>query len=303
MQKISPNLWFDTQAEDAATFYTSVFSNSKIGEITHYTKAGFEVHGQPAGKVMTVEFEVEGFKFVGLNGGPIFKINPSISFLVACSSKEEVDKLWGALRDGGSPLMDLAEYPFSPWYGWLNDKFSVSWQIMHMGDRQVKQKVTPTLMFVGDVCGRTEEAINYYTSIFHNANVDHIMRYNAGEEPDKEGTVRHAGFMLEGEQFAAMDSAHNHKFAFNEAVSLIVNCETQEEIDYYWEKLSEGGDESAQVCGWLKDKFGVSWQIVPSKMGQYLNDPDKAKVERFTNAFLKMKKFDISELEKAFEGK
>jgi len=163
MQKISPCLWFDDQGEEAAKFYTSIFKDSKIGDVTRYGKEGYEIHGREEGTVMTVEFEIEGQKFLALNGGPIFK--------------------------------------------------------------------------------------------------------------------------------------------FNEAISFQVYCETQEEVDYYWEKLSEGGDEKAQQCGWLKDKYGVSWQIVPNILIKMLKDKDSEKSQRVMKAMLQMHKLDISILKKAYEEK
>ena len=300
-QKITPNLWFDRQAEEAAKFYVSIFKNSKVGRLTRATKAGFEITGLPEGTVMTVDFEIEGLEFIAINGGPLFKFTPSASFLVACRTKEEVEDLWGKLSPGGTALMELGEYPFSEKYGWTEDKYGLSWQVMAMGDREIKQKITPTLMFVGEQCGKAETAIHLYTSIFNKAQLGGIDRYGKGEEPDKEGTIRHAAFTLEGQEFAAMDSAHKHEFTFNEAISFMVRCKNQEEIDCFWEKLIEdGGQES--VCGWLKDRFGLSWQVTPVVLEKMLQDPDLKKVERVTNAFLKMKKFDIGELEKAFKG-
>ena len=301
-QKITPNLWFDRQAEEAAKFYTSIFKNSMVGKIIRASKAGFEIHGLSEGTVMTIEFEIEGQKFIALNGGPLFKFTPAVSFLVACNMKEEVDAIWEKLSEGGTALMELGEYPFSEKYGWTQDMYGLSLQVMFMGDRKMKQKITPTLMFVGEQCGKAEVAINFYASVFKNAEIGNILRYGKGEEPDKEGTIKHAAFTLENQEFAAMDSAHKHNFTFNEAISFMVECKTQEEIDYYWEKLTaDGGQEG--VCGWLKDKFGVSWQVTPAGLDEMLRDRDKEKVERVTNAFLKMKKFDIGELKKAYEGR
>ena len=300
-QKITPFLWFDRQAEEAAKFYTSVFKNSRVVNITRYGEAGAKASGRTEGTVMTIEFEIEKQKFVALNGGPLFKFTPAVSFLVACNTKEEVDAIWEKLSEGGTALMELGEYPFSEKYGWTQDKYGLSWQVMFMGDRKTKQKITPTLMFVGEQCGKAEAAINFYTSVFNNAEIGNILRYGKGEEPDKEGTIRHAAFTLETQEFAAMDSARKHNFTFNEAISFMVECKTQEEMDYYWEKLiADGGQEG--VCGWLKDKFGVSWQVTPTGLNEMLRDHDKEKVERVTNAFLKMKKFDIRELKKAYEG-
>ena len=196
--------------------------------------------------------------------------------------------------------MELGKYPFSERYGWVQDRYGLSWQIMFMGGSEIKQNITPTLMFTDKQWGRAEEAINFYASMFRDAEVGDILRYSKGEEPDREGTIKHAAFRLEGMQFAAMDSARVHNFAFNEAISLIVHCETQEEIDDYWGKLSS--DPKAEQCGWLKDMYGVSWQIVPTILDEMLKDKDKEKVARVTEAFLKMKKFDIEMLKKAYKG-
>jgi predicted 3-demethylubiquinone-9 3-methyltransferase (glyoxalase superfamily) len=136
--------------------------------------------------------------------------------------------------------------------------------------------------------------------VFHDSSVASINRYGAGEEPDREGAVRHAVFTLEGQEFAAMDSAHPHGFGFNEAISLMVHCDTQQEIDYYWGKLS--ADPAAEQCGWLKDKYGLSWQVVPNEMDEMLATNDQAKIARVTEAFLKMKKFDLAKLMEAAEG-
>jgi len=293
MEKITPHLWFDREAKEAAKFYTSVFKDSKISDTT-------TLHNTPSGTVDIVTIELLGQEFTLISAGPQFRFNPSISFLVACETKNEVDALWGKLSEGGTALMELGEYPFSERYGWIQDRYGLSWQVMFAGGREIKQKITPMLLFVGNQCGKAEEAINFYATVFHNAKVGDIDRYNNGEEPDKVGTIKHAAFTLEGLEFAAMDSALEHNFAFNEAISFMVHCETQEEIDYYWGKLS--ADPKAEQCGWLKDKYGGSWQIVPTAMDEMLKDKDGAKVARVTEAFLKMKKFDIELLKKAYEG-
>jgi predicted 3-demethylubiquinone-9 3-methyltransferase (glyoxalase superfamily) len=163
VQKITPCLWFDDQAEEAAEFYTAIFRNSKVVKIARYGEAGHEVHGKPSGSVLTVAFELDGQAFTALNGGPIFK--------------------------------------------------------------------------------------------------------------------------------------------FNEAISLQVNCETQEEVDYYWNKLSAGGDDKAQQCGWLKDKYGLSWQVVPRALVELISDPDPQKSGRVMEAMLKMKKIDIDQLKRAYAGR
>jgi predicted 3-demethylubiquinone-9 3-methyltransferase (glyoxalase superfamily) len=271
-----------------------------IGSVARASNVGYEITGIPAGDALNVELEIEGHKFIGINGGPQFKFNPSISFLVACYTKDEVDRIWSRLSVGGSPLMDIGEYPYSKRYGWIQDKYGVSWQIMAMPNFVPTQKIIPTLMFTGSQAGNAETAVKFYSGIFHRSRSGEIMRYETGESPDKEGTIKHAAFTLEGQEFAAMDSAYPHAFSFNEAISLMITCGTQKEVDYYWAQLTDGGEEG--VCGWLKDKFGVSWQVAPDVLGKMLHDSDPKKVERVTAAFLKMKKFDVAALKRAFNG-
>lgn len=297
-QKIVPSLWFDKNCEEAINFYTSFFPNSKIVSIKRYEE-GMQTPGieEMKGKILTAIFELSGFRFMALDGGPIFKFNPSVSFHVKCKTKEEVDSLWEKLSQGGKVLMPLGSYPFSQRYGWVADKYGVSWQLIYVGEHEIKQKITPLLMFVGSVAGRAEEAVEFYASVFSSAKVEHIVHYGKGEEPDKEGTLKYASFIVEGQEFGAMDSAREHKFNFNEAISFLVNCKDQEEVDYYWEKLSAVPE--SEICGWLKDKYGVSWQIIPKRMGEMLSDPDSKKANRVLNAMLKMKKIIIKDLEDA----
>jgi len=293
MQKIVPFLWFDNEAEEAAGFYTSIFTASSIGHVSHYGKEGAGISGRPEGSVMTVEFELDGEAFTALNGGPYFKFSPAISFFVSCEAEEEVDRLFGGLSEGGMVLMELGEYPFSKKFGWLMDKYGVSWQI-NLGSR--RRKIAPFLMFFGEQYGKAEEAIDFYVSHIENSSVTAMDRYGSGEE-GREGTVRHAVFSLGGVEFMAFDSWIDHPFTFTPAISFVVNCETQEEIDRLWEGLSEGG--LKQQCGWLQDRYGISWQITPAALCEMMHDPSKA--EKVMQALLKMKKLDIAELWRAHD--
>jgi predicted 3-demethylubiquinone-9 3-methyltransferase (glyoxalase superfamily) len=302
MQTITPHLWFDKQAREAAEFYVSLFPGSKVKKIT-------TISGTPSGDCDIVNFELAGQPFMAISAGPLFRFNPSVSFQIKCSSEQEVDSLWQELSPGGKVLMPLDAHPFSARYGWLEDRYGLSWQVMHVGENPIVQRIIPVLLFVGDVCGKAEEAINFFASVFKGmpdgkgpdqTGASILARYGKGEEPDKEGNVRYAQFSLLGQEFAAMDSARAHKFAFNEAISFLVPCDTQEEIDYLWGKLS--ADPRAEQCGWVKDKYGLSWQIAPAVMGELLGGEDKKRIERVTQAFLKMKKFDIGALKRAAAG-
>lgn len=300
MQKIIPSLWFDKDCEAAINFYVSIFPNSKIVSIQRYPD--HPVEGLPMegldGKVLTAIFELEGQRFMALDGGSVFKFNPTVSFFVNRNTPEEVDALWNKLADGGSVLMPLEKYPFSEKYGWLQDKYGLSWQI---GVGPQKQAITPSFMFVGDKFGKAEEAVNFYVSVFKNASVKMIARYEPGEH-DEEGKVKYSEFLLEGQEFTAMESSKGHSFEAGGAVSFYVECGNQAEVDYYWSKLTEGGDPKAQQCGWLQDKYGFSWQIVPKVLGELLSDPDKEKADRAMKAMLQMKKLDVAALEKAAQG-
>ena len=292
MQKITPFLWFDGNAEEAANFYVSTFRNSKVVNTTRYEEAG------PAAKgtIVTVEFQLEGQEFTALNGGPRFKFTPAVSFYVACETPQEIDELWQKLSEGGTVLMELDKYPFSEKFGWVADKFGLSWQL---NLASFPQKITPCLMFVGEQNGRAEEAMNFYASLFAGSGIDRIERYNAGEG-GTEGAVKHGVFSLDGQKFIAMDGGTNHPFTFTEAQSLVVNCTTQDEVDEFWERLTEGGQESQ--CAWLKDKYGLSWQIVPTVLIEMLQDKDAEKSKRVMEAMLQMTKIDIATLQRAYEG-
>jgi predicted 3-demethylubiquinone-9 3-methyltransferase (glyoxalase superfamily) len=299
MQKITPFLWFDNQAEEAVNFYASLFKNSKIGNVTKYDEAGAAASGRPAGSVMTAGFQLDGYDFAAINGGPAFKFNPSVSFFIVLKDEKEIDYLWKKLSGGGKVLMELDKYDWSKKYGWLEDKYGLSWQLMLTED-EVKQKILPSLLFVDEAYGKAEEAMNFYTSVFKNAKVESIYKYGPDNKPNNENAVMYGDFVLEGKKFAAMDGAGEHGFQFNEALSFVINCENQEEIDYYWNTLtSDGGAES--MCGWLKDKFGVSWQIVPTVLSKYLSDKDSKKSQKVMQAVLQMKKLDIAGLEKVYK--
>lgn len=216
-------------------------------------------------------------------------------------ARTKIDEVWKKLIDGGKALMELDKYPFSERYGWVQDRYGLSWQlILTNPEGDERPLVIPSLLFVGDQCGKTEEATDFYLSVFKDSKRGTISRYPAGMEPDKEGSIMFTDFQLEGQWFAAMDSAREHHFAFSEAVSFIVTCETQEEIDYYWNKLSAVPE--SEQCGWLKDKYGVSWQIVPKAMNEMMSKGAPEQIDRLTQAFLPMKKLDITKLEEAYQG-
>jgi predicted 3-demethylubiquinone-9 3-methyltransferase (glyoxalase superfamily) len=305
MPKISPHLWFDKEAQEAAEFYASTFPDSKVIHTT-------TLHNTPSGDADIVSFELWRQKFMAISAGPFFRFNPSVSFIVNFdpllfdrasspekAAREQIGRVWEKLAEGGAVLMPLDNYPFSERYGWLQDRYGLSWQlILTDPEGDPRPPILPSLMFVGDKVGKAEEAINFYLSVFKNSKMGVAHRYGPNQAPEQAGTIMFADFMLENSWFAAMDSAREHNFTFNEAVSFMVSCDTQKEIDYYWEKLSAVPE--AEQCGWLKDKYGLSWQIVPTALDEMMQDKDQKRIARVTEAFLKMKKFDLAELKKAY---
>ena len=230
-----------------------------------------------------------------LNDGPKTAPNASISFMVICETAHEIDHCWQGLTEGGQILMPLDAYDWSPRYGWVQDKFGLSWQLYQGELKEGTQKISPTLMFTGDQAGKTEEALRFYVSVFPQSKVEGVLHYAEGDH-DKPGLVKHAQFTLKDYVVMAMDSSLPHGFGFNEATSLVVECEDQSEIDRYWDRLSSGGGVEV-ACGWLTDKYGLSWQIIPAGLGKLMTDPEKG--ERAMNALLKMKKLIIADLENA----
>lgn len=282
-QKIVPNLWFDGNAKEAADFYVSAFPRSKIVGGSNYPNtaeeglADFQL--DLAGKELTVDFEINGQLFTGINAGPEFKFNPSVSFMVNFdpsrddSAETSLNELWDKLLDGGEVLMPLQEYPYSKRYGWVKDRYGLTWQlILTDPDGEPRPFIIPSLLFSGQNTNHAEEAVNYYLSVFKNSKLGTVARYPEATGPANAGSLMFADFILEDAWFAAMDSGEEQDVRFNEAVSFAVFCKDQEEIDYFWEKLSSVPE--AEQCGWCKDKYGLSWQIVPANMEELMQKPD-----------------------------
>jgi predicted 3-demethylubiquinone-9 3-methyltransferase (glyoxalase superfamily) len=297
-QKITPNLWFDGNAKEAVDFYVSVFPDSKIISTFNYPNSAEEGLADfqlgMAGKVLTIEFELGGLRFVAINAEPDFKFNPSISFMVNFDpsqdkqAREHLDELWARLIDGGEALMPLDAYPYSERYGWVKDKYGLTWQlILTDPDGEPRPFIIPSLMFSGKNTNHAEEAVNFYLSIFKDSKQGTLARYTADTGPAKAGSLMFADFTLAGQWLAAMDSGVEQPFTFNEAVSLSVSCKDQAEIDYFWEKLSAVPE--SEQCGWCKDKHGLVWQVVPENADELLKKPGA-----FAN-MMQMKKLVIAD--------
>jgi len=294
MKNITPFLWFDNQAEKALNFYISVFKDARIKNLKFYGKEG----PGKEGTVKSCTFILEGLEIMAIDGGPEFHFTPAISFFINCDTEFEADELWNKLSNEGTALYDMDKRPFGTRYGWLQDKFGIFWQINLISSAQ---KIVPFLTFAGKQSGRAQEAVEFYVSVFDHSDIIAIYLYQA-DEGGVEGKVKHCRFLLYDQEFLAMDGGAEKDLEFNPATSLFVQCETQEEIDSFWEKLSAQGGEQG-VCGWLTDRFGVSWQVVPAALDGWLNDSDSERAKRVMDALLKMRKIEIEGLRQAFEGR
>jgi predicted 3-demethylubiquinone-9 3-methyltransferase (glyoxalase superfamily) len=276
LKSILPYLCFNTGLEEAVELYTQLFPNSTIKN-----KISFPNLSSPDSKILSISFQLWGQDFLALSGGPTFSFTPAISFFVSCNTPQEVDKYWTTLSKDGEILMDLGQYPFNQRYGWCNDRFGLSWQISLTKN---SQRITPFVMFIGENYGKAQEAIDFYTHIFPKSNI---------VNPDDKR------FTLYDLEFRIFENNFPHTFHLTPAISFYVSCDTQEEIDQYWYQLSEHGEQ--QMCGWLKDKYGISWQIIPSNFEHYVLDNDEKRRKRVFDKILSMKKIEMNTLIRAFE--
>jgi predicted 3-demethylubiquinone-9 3-methyltransferase (glyoxalase superfamily) len=299
MLPIKPHLWFDQDAKQAAEFYASFMPGSAINYANHFP--------MPGGECEVVEFTIAGQSFFGISTGHKLGINPSISFMINFDpsrnpdAAQHIDEIWNKLIEKGKVMMPLDSYPFSKRYGWVEDKYGVSWQLILTNPTgEERPVIVPSLLFTEPMAGKADEAIDFYCSVFKDSKRGNTMPRPEDMGPDKAGTLMYADYYLDQTWLAAMDSAHQHGFSFNDAVSLLIPCETQEEIDYYWSALSADGE--AGQCGWLKDKYGVSWQVTATVMFDALKNGTPEQIARVTQVFMTMKKVDIATLQRAYDG-
>jgi predicted 3-demethylubiquinone-9 3-methyltransferase (glyoxalase superfamily) len=286
MPKFSPCLWFDGQVEEAAAFYVEAFEEGKINQVDHYVNSDH----QPAGSVLTVSLTLCGLDFLLLNGGPEFSLTPAISFYVECETEAQIDRLWAKLSQGGTVLMEYGEYPFSPKFGWVNDRYGVSWQLVLA---QRKQSIAPAFLFTQQHSGQAEAAMKNWIELFGEGQVEFI-------EKNPDGTVAQALFTLHGQPFRVMDGgAIDHAFTFTMGTSLYIDCKDQAEIDRLWEAVTAEGKE--WPCGWMEDQYGVAWQTGSKELERLLDGGDPERASRVMRAMDQMKKIDLAALKKVYE--
>lgn len=280
-QKVIPHIWFNHDADAAGAFYADVFPDASVTVAAKYPDDLEEWQADFSGTTLTVEVVIDGYQLTLINAGDEFRPNPSISFMLnfdplmfgsEAQARERMDATWSKLTEGGRVLMELDSYPFSPHYGWVEDRFGVSWQLLLSNpEGEPRPFLIPQLMFCGPAQNHAKEATTFYSALFPDAGVGFIAPYPQQTGPAPAGAVMFGEFRLAGQWFSMMDSGVDQDFTFSNGVSLEVRCADQEEIDRYWSQLSAVPE--AEQCGWLVDKYGVSWQIVPENMGELMARP------------------------------
>lgn len=294
MQRIVPNVWCQGNAVEVGEFYSSVLPQTSATTTMNYPTEGLlEFQRDFAGQALVVDVTVSGYQIRLINAGNEFRPTPAISFILNMDplmfdggedeARARIQDIWEAFADGGQVRMELGEYPHSKLYGWVEDRFGVNWQLMLSDPASGRRPaVIPQFLFTGPIA-QAQQAIDLYTGLLADSSVGMAMPHQ-----DEAAGIMFAEFTLAGQWFSAMDGGTDHDFTFSPGLSLEVSCADQEEIDRLWEVLSSVPE--AEQCGWVVDRFGVSWQIVPENMGELMAHPGAF------SRMLEMKKLIIAEL-------
>lgn len=297
-QRITPHIWCDHDAEEAGSFYAAVFERTTATVVARYPTSGLpEFQRSFAGQALTVDVVIDGYRITLINAGDEFVPTPAISFLLNVDSRRYdgdaeaarawLNRTWTRLAEDGLVLMDIGEYAFSGLYGWVEDRYGVSWQLkLTDPDADPIAPVVPMLTFSGALNG--QEAIETYTSLLPDSEIAPTREYTATDPALEGAAVRYRTFRLAGQTFAAMDSPWMDDFAFTPGLSLQLDCDGQEEIDRIWSALS--AVPAAEQCGWLVDRYGVSWQVVPANLRELMQRPHAYE------HLMRMKRIVIAEL-------
>lgn len=284
-QTLIPHLWYDTQALEAAQTYTQVFANADI-DWTH------TLSDTPSGQAHLVQFHLGDLSLAAISAGPYFQLNESASLMVRLKDKAEVDRIYQALGHNGQDLMPLGQYPFSDYYVWFKDAFGLSWQLML--DPELSDKdyhIDTCLLFSMDQVGLADDFLSYYSTVFDSARIGHRSYYQAGQAPDQRAKLNYGELFIQDQRLVVMDHGYTGVAQFNEAFSFMVYVDTQKEADAYYQALS--AVPQAEQCGWVKDKFGLSWQIVPRIIMEAYGKYSPQQLKAMNDAIMSMKRLDI----------
>ena len=294
MQRIVPNIWCQGNADDVASYYTAVLPDTSAEVVASYPTENLpDFQRAFAGLPLVVDVTVSGYRIRLINAGDEYRPTPALSFILNMDplafrggteeASARIATIWDALSDGGEIRMPLGEYPHSKLYGWVEDRFGVNWQLMLSDPAgEPRPALMPQFLFTG-ATAQAQQAIDVYTGLFPGSGPGLVVPH-----PGEAGGILFAEFTLAGQWFSAMDGGTVHDFTFTPGLSLEIDCADQQEIDKLWGALSAVPE--AEQCGWLVDRFGVSWQIVPHNMGELLQHPGA--YQRMLN----MKKIVVADL-------
>ncbi|HEP1818500.1 TPA: VOC family protein [Streptococcus suis] len=287
MQTIIPHLWYDTEAKEAVAFYVDLFG----GKID-WT---YTITDTPSGDSDLIQFQLGDMTLAAISAGPYFKLNESMSLMVNVVSKDEVTRLYQALSEGGRILMPLGEYPFSPYYVWLEDRFGLSWQLSYAPDLDKPYQFDICLLFSQDQVGLAQPMLDYYKDKLPQASVGQVSYYGEGEAAVEAAKLNYAELLVGGQKMIVMDHGYGGEVSFNEAFSLMVYVDSQDELNFYYDLLSAVPE--AEMCGWVKDQFGISWQIVPRILMEAYDTANPETVKAVNDAVLTMKRLDFATIQ------
>ncbi|MFH0372950.1 MULTISPECIES: VOC family protein [unclassified Streptococcus] len=287
MQPIIPHLWYDTEAKEAVAFYVDLFGGKLDWTYT--------ITDTPSGDSDLIQFQLGDMTLAAISAGPYFKLNESMSLMVNVASKDEVTRLYQALSEGGRVLMPLGEYPFSPYYVWLEDRFGLSWQLSYAPDLDNSYQFDICLLFSQDQVGLAQPMLDYYKDKLPQASVGQLSYYGEGEAAVEAAKLNYAELLVAGQKMIVMDHGYGGEASFNEAFSLMVYVDSQDELNFYYDLLSAVPE--AEMCGWVKDQFGISWQIVPRILMEAYDTASPEQIKAVNAAVMTMKRLDIGTIQ------
>ncbi|HEL1612578.1 TPA: VOC family protein [Streptococcus suis] len=286
MQTIIPHLWYDTEAKEAVAFYVELFGGNVDWTYT--------ITDTPSGDSDLIQFQLGDMTLAAISAGPYFKLNESMSLMVNVANKDEVTRLYQALSESGRVLMPLAEYPFSPYYVWLEDRFGLSWQLSYAPDLDKPYQFDICLLFSQEQVGLAQPMLDYYKDKLPQASVGQLSYYGEGEAAVEAAKLNYAELLVGGQKLIVMDHGYGGEDSFNEAFSLMVYVDSQDELNFYYDLLSAVPE--AEMCGWVKDQFGISWQIVPRILMEAYDTASPETVKAVNDAVLQMRRLDFDQI-------
>lgn len=286
MFKITPFLWFPKNIHPILVYYKTIFPELISDPLEKYEET-------PSGSIEFANIKIYDRELLIMAADDTSKFNNSISMTIWCNNLERTKYIWEQLSSTGKVLMNADKYDWSEYYGWCNDKYGLSWQIMYYPDSE--NMVIPSITMSGANCGKAAEFIENLKPIFKDISINHISKYGKNENGDNPEHIAHCEFTVNNQKYIIMDSSNMHDQNFNESISFLILCKGQDEVDFYWDKIIANGGEASQ-CAWCKDKFGISWQVVPEELNQATGNPDPVIAKYALESMLQMSKIIINDL-------